>query len=220
MIRNACFVPSSRYLIFAFSLVLLLTSCEDDDDAIGLGGPAGTECGNDSNCPGDAICDNGRCECSTPDAALAPGFCVQTSYPNTFVTFDSTLGCIDTTLIAFLEDPFALTWPVGVSNQSIPSYVYNRNPNGVFATGAALAQRPSDVTAGADSLYIINIYGPDGFYCNQDNWSCRNSFYGAFIGRDTLRGVLQFIGCNDRNSGTSLPEQFTKRYSMTFVRVN
>ena len=175
MPRNTYLSPRILFLLFAFWFVSTLLSCEDDDDANGNNGPAGTECRNDSNCPGDAVCNNGRCECIDPSAQLAPGFCVQAIYPNTFVTFDTILGCTDTTLIAFEQDPFSLTWPAGVNDQSLSAFVYDRNPNGVYSTGAALALRPGDVTVGADSIYIIRINGPDGDYCWQDNWFCKNS---------------------------------------------
>lgn len=220
---NTCSLHTLFCLMVASCLMLTTSSCEDDDGTLGgIDGPAGTECRNDSNCPGESVCNNGHCECLDQDAQLAPGFCVQTSYANTFATFDTTLSCIDTTLIAFLDDPFSLTWPQGTESQQISSYVYNRDPNGTVpgSVGAAVALRPNDSNTGVDSIYITRILGPDGDYCSCESWKCKNSFYGAFVGRDTIRGVLQFIGCNDSNSGEPIPDAFMETYPMTFVRLN
>jgi hypothetical protein len=217
---------SHLYLVWVFfALVLLpLTGCRDDDDPVfgDITGSALCRNAKAGGCTGEAVCVDGRCECLDQSNQLAPGFCVQNDFPNTFVTVDTTLGCIDTTLVSFMDDPFDLFWPNGVQHQQLRSYVYNRDPNSTLPGGLAITVlRPDDTDIGVDSVYITRILGTDGDNrCSIANWRCQNSFFGAFVGRDTIRGVLQFIGCDDRNSGESIPEAFTKTYPMTFVRVN
>ncbi len=197
----------------------MVSGCYDDDDVYEpepiCRGPDG------SGCAGESTCEDGTCACLDQASQLAPGFCVQNQFRNTFVTYDQILGCSDTTLVSFLDDPFTVTWGAQEANRPLATYGYNRNPN-LYLPGSAGAMliRPEGRDTGADSLYITDIFGPTKEYCYSGSWACLNSFEGAFVGRDTIRGVFRLIGCNDRNSGEPFPEEFRHEYPMTFVRVN
>ena len=212
-------LPSAFTVLILLAAVLTLPGCYDDDDPyepeLICRGPGGY------GCSGESVCDNGKCACLDPASQLAPGFCVQNQFRNTFVTYDQVLGCSDTSLIAFIDDPFAVEWDDWEEHRSLSTYGYNRDPN-LYLPGSAGAVliRPEDRNTGADSLYITDIYGPNKQYCFSGSWACVNSFKGAFVGRDTIRGVFRLIGCNDRDSGEPFPEEFTREYPMTFVRVN
>ncbi|WP_104418252.1 hypothetical protein [Neolewinella xylanilytica] len=199
--------------------MIAFPGCYDDDDAYV---PEPTcEGPNGQGCTGESTCDNGSCACLDPSNQIAPEFCVQNQYRNTFVTYDQILGCSDTSLIAFLDDPFAIEWQDNEASRGLSTYGYNRDPNIYLpgGTGATLI-RPAGTNTGADSIYITEIFGPEGIYCSRESWTCINSFKGAFVGRDTIRGVFRLIGCNDRNSGEPFPEAFLQETPMTFVRVN
>jgi len=210
------------YLVVALSLLLSYAGCKDDDDSFGLEGQQEQCVGpQGSGCVGESNCESGQCACLDKTTQLAPGFCLQSRYPNTFVTYDTILGCVDTTLVAFLDDPFDVKWAEDEPYRTVSSYVYNRNPNvnTPGSTGAVTLLRPESGT-GVDTVYISTLIGEQDIYCSRGSWFCMNAFAGAFVGRDTIRGIFQAVGCNDGGSGDPFPEDFLVKIPMTFVRLN
>lgn len=214
------YYPFLSLIVICF---LCLTACEDDDDPNGAAGNIPCKI---NWCDGEAECDGntGTCACIDQESQLAPGFCVQNRYKNTFVTYDRFEGCTDTMLVAFHDDPFEINWDEWGNTAEISSYRYNRNVylSMPYSSGAVFAIRPEDPAKTIDSIFIVGLRGLVSSSCFQEDWFCTPVFDGAFVGRDTIRGVLRFTGCSNSSGDHEdpFPEAFAKKYPMMFTRVN
>ncbi|MEM9837347.1 MAG: hypothetical protein AAF828_12640 [Bacteroidota bacterium] len=217
-----------RYVQFFLLLLVFILGCDSCEDDNGITNMNNQRC--TTRCTGESSYEDGRCVCWNQEDAIRPGFCLQSQYKNTFITYDTPLPCADTFLVSFDIHPLDenVTWGRTDGFYDLTGFGYYQNPNAPQSNWVGLLKQPEDtLTNRIDSIFILPMFSANGKYCSFQGapgeeditWYCHKTFVGTFASRDLIVGEFQFRACGDVGS-TNVPDSVYLKYPMTFHRLN
>ncbi len=221
------------FLQLPLLLFLLLAGCKGCDSVTGedyynpLDHLEGDECL--TSCYDGAYCDNGYCECNDPELELAPGFCANNRWSNTWVTYDVT-PFSDTSLLAFpginfitLDNFEGRDWIAvggGKEVQNFAAYHYTQGARTTInRAGHAQRERVDGVVS--DRVWLDGIYkGYTDTYYRDPTTPCfaRILFRGVIVDDRTLSGEVYLNGIVSCDG--EVPARLRESYPMTWHRIN